>query len=306
METFDNLTINLVEDNLALLNFLMAFLMFGVALDIKLGDLLAVLKSPKKVLIGLSSQVILLPILTLILLWIWQPMVSLGMGLLLIASVPGGNLSNFTVHLAHGNTALSILMTSVITVAAVVITPLVFLSASTIWIQSGVADVPQESLRVPFGKIVEIVTVLLIIPMTLGMFLAHRFPVFVQKIKKAVRWISLFIFLAFIVGALLENHENIRRYMKYIFWLVILHNLLALFFGYQYARRLWGMSKADSRAVSIETGIQNGGLAIILILNFFPDLGGMLLIVAWWGVWDMISALLLGLYWSKFPVGISE
>ena len=302
MDPFADLTIPMVEGNIGIVNFLMAFLMFGVALDIKIQDFQTVIKAPRKVLIGLSSQVILLPILTLILLYFWQPHPSIGLGLLLIASVPGGPLSNFTVHLGHGNTALSVMMTAVVTILAFIITPLVFGSISGLWMMYDTGISEAVSVSIPLPKIVESIIILLLIPLTLGMFLSAKFPDFINKIKKAVRIFSLLIFLTFIAAALYANRTNIMEYMEYFFWIVIVHNVLALILGYQYSRWIWRMDKADCRSISIETGIQNGGLALILIFNFFPEIKGMAIVVAWWGVWDMISAIFLGIYWRKFPI----
>jgi len=299
MDSFEDIRIPVVEDNLMLLNFLMAFMMLSVALDMKWSDFREVLRSPRKVLIGLSSQIILLPILTILLIWVWQPVASIAMGLLLIASVPGGNLSNYTVHMGKGNTALSVMMTTTITIAAVILTPVIFTGLSWLleWLQ--ISGGTGKDLSVPFSKIVETIVILIAIPLALGMSLAHRFPDFVKRIRKPVKIISLGIFLLFIVGALYGNRENISHHIQHVFWLVILHNLAALLIGYQYARRIWRLDVADCKAISIETGIQNGGLALILIFNFFPEVGGMALVAAWWGVWDMISALLLGLWWGR-------
>lgn len=298
MDPFEGVTIAVVEDNLILLNFLMAFIMFGVALDMKWEDFKRVFKFPQKVAIGLSSQLILLPALTFLLVLAWKVEPQIALGLILIGSVPGGNLSNFTVQLGKGNTALSVTMTSIVTITAVLFTPLLFGGWSQLWLYIVEPDLSSSVISVPFLKLLEIIVILIIIPLSLGMTLANTYPKLINKIKKPIRIVSLVIFLAFIIVAMIGNIDNIIEYWEHIIIIVIVHNILALLTGYYYAKKVWHLDIADSKAICLETGIQNGGLALILIFNFFQELPGMMLVVGWWGVWDMVSSLALGAYWS--------
>src|SRR5690606_31229384 len=100
------------------------FLMFGVALDIKLEDFRALFRTPKPILVGLVSQWVLLPLLTFILILIVQPHPGIALGMMMVAACPGGNISNFLVHLSKGNAALSVTLTSITTVLAFIVTPL--------------------------------------------------------------------------------------------------------------------------------------------------------------------------------------
>ena len=126
MHAIDTIVINFNADQMVLLNMCLAFIMFGVALDMKLEDFKFLKTNPSKALIGLCSQLVLLPILTFILIKIFNPPLSVALGMVLIATCPGGNMSNFFVAVAKANVALSITMTTVVTLGATFLTPLNF------------------------------------------------------------------------------------------------------------------------------------------------------------------------------------
>ncbi len=294
MDTLDSIRVNFKPEQLALLNACLAFLMFGVALDLKMENFRYVWKHPKASLVGLTSQLILLPLLTLGLIYVLHPPTSIALGMALVAACPGGNVSNFAVHLSKGNTALSVTLTSVSTVAAIFTTPLVF--SILILLLPG-ADAFARDLAVsPFQMLGSIVQ-LILLPLLAGMLLGHRYPAFTARIRRPIRQLSIVVFMAFIVVAVFANRENILRYLYLIFFIVLAHNGLALLGGYSFAR-LFRLSVQDARAISIETGIQNSGLGLILIFNYFSGMGGMALIAAWWGVWHLVSALLLAAWWG--------
>ncbi len=298
MEAIDSVRINFNPDQLRLLNICLAFLMFGVALDLKPENFRVLFRQPRKPLLGLTSQWVLLPVLTLVLIFTLRPAPSLALGMLLVAACPGGNVSNYAVHLARGNAALSILMTSVSTLAAVVVTPLYFgLLAPLI---PGTEAI-RQSIAVEPGSMVLTIIQLIILPLAAGMALHHYLPRLTGQVRQPVRVLSMLIFVGFVVVALIGNWANLVAYLHIIFLLVFLHNALALAMGYQFAR--WNrLDTADSRAIAIETGIQNSGLGLILIFNFFNGLGGMAIVAAWWGIWHLISAFTLAAWWNARPV----
>lgn len=293
MEDIDQLKINFDESQLFLLNICLAFIMFGISLDLTKEDFLRLIRNPKAAFVGLSSQLILLPILTFGITRIWPMPPSMAMGLIMVASCPGGNISNFAVHLSRGNTALSISMTSFVTMAAVLITPISFgLWASLVpGAESLLTGIDLNPLTM-FKTIAQ----LILIPLFAGMAVRHYFPKTAAVLRKPINTLSLIIFTVIILIALYENGQQMKEYLHLVFWLVLIHNGLALAMGYSWAQ-LWGLSLPDRKAISMETGIQNSGLGLVLIFNFFEGLGGMMLVAAWWGVWDMISSLLLAVYW---------
>lgn len=298
MEQIDNVAINFNADALLFLNVLVAFLMFGVAMDIRVEDFKRLGRAPKVPLVGLLSEYGLLPLITFAMIWLFAPAPSVALGMVLLSVCPGGSTSNYMVHLSGANAALSVLLTSITTLAAAFLTPLFF----ALW--SGYLDLPdslQTAIRVdPLSMVWSIIQVL-VVPLSIGMVVNHKFPALKAKIERPVRTLSLLIFLGFVVGAVASNYQQIVDYLGYIFWIVLVHNALALAGGYGFAK-LWGLAERDARAISIETGIQNTALGLFLIFNFFDGLGGMAIIMAWWGVWHLISG--FGVAWLFRRVGV--
>ena len=283
----DDIRINFDEGQLSLLNLCLGFLMFGVALDIDFSSFKKVLKNPKSLGVGLFSQLIILPLLTLGLIYLLKPHPSLAMGMLLIAACPGGNVSNYAVHISGANTALSVTLTSISTLASALTTPLIFT-----FLQDFLPghDAKQISLSVwqMSGSLIK----LIIFPILLGFAFKKYFSSFTAKILPWIKQLSMLIFLSFVVFALLGNFQNIKSFLYLVFWLVFIHNALALAVGF-YIGKPFGLGLQDRQTIAIETGIQNSGLGLILVFNFFDGLGGMALITAWWGIWHLITSFAL-------------
>ena len=295
MNEMDLVRLNFNPQSLWALNFIIGLVMFGVALDLKVADFKAVLTMPKPVVIGLAGQFLLLPAFTFLLVLAIRPSPSVALGMMLVAACPGGNISNFLTHYARGNTALSITMTAISTAVAIVMTPLNLslwggLNPETAKILRIVALDPLDMLLAVF--------LLLGLPMAVGMWVGHRFPNFVDKAHKPVKIFSLVVFGLFVIGALAANWRYFLDFVGFVVFAVFLHNGLALFTGY-FAARFAGLPERDRRAVSIEVGIQNSALGLILIFNFFDGLGGMAIVTAWWGIWHIISGLTVATLWSR-------
>ncbi|RLD22625.1 MAG: bile acid:sodium symporter family protein, partial [Bacteroidetes bacterium] len=234
------------------------------------------------------------PVITIVLIKLWGPMPSVALGLIMIASCPGGNVSNFAVHLGKGNTALSITLTSIVTLFAILITPLSFSLWSRLLPET---QTILAKIQVDHLSMLRVIGLVLLVPLIAGMLFNRRFAKITARIKRPVRSISLVMFASFIFFAVFANRVNIVKYLQLVFALVIVHNILALGAGYAFAR-LNQRSVKDAKAICMETGVQNAGLGLILILNFFGEYGGMMLVAAFWGVWNLIAALTLGLYWN--------
>ena len=295
MNEMDLVRLNFNPQSLWALNFIIGLVMFGVALDLKVADFKAVLTMPKPVVIGLAGQFLLLPAFTFLLVLAIRPSPSVALGMMLVAACPGGNISNFLTHYARGNTALSITMTAISTAVAIVMTPLNLslwggLNPETAKILRIVALDPLDMLLAVF--------LLLGLPMAVGMWVGHRFPNFVDKAHKPVKIFSLVVFGLFVIGALAANWRYFLDFVGFVVFAVFLHNGLALLTGY-FAARFAGLPERDRRAVSIEVGIQNSALGLILIFNFFDGLGGMAIVTAWWGIWHIISGLTVATLWSR-------
>jgi len=295
MENIDALRINFSPDQLVLLNFCLGFLMFGVALDIKVSDFKQLFKAPKPPIIGLISQLVLLPILTLGLTFLLKVQPSIALGMILIAACPGGNVSNFAVHLSKGNTALSVLMTSISTLAAIFTTPILFGLLSQYVPNTAALG---QSISVDPIEMIQTILKLVVLPLAIGMSINHFYPKLTKRIQSPVKILSMIIFFGIVFFGIKGNWENILTYIDDIFFIVLIHNSLAFMLGFSWAK-LMKMSLADTKAITIETGIQNSGLALIIALNFFSDLGGMALVAAWWGIWHLLSGFLVAMWLGR-------
>lgn len=277
-----------------MLNLCLAIIMFGIALDIKLEDFKKVFIAPKAVFVGLFLQFILLPTSTFLLVWIIQPSPSIALGMILVAACPGGNISNFMTHLSRGNTALSVSLTSIGTILAIVMTPLNLQVWASMYPPT--ANILHE-VRLNLWDVFITIAMLIGIPLLLGMTISNKYPIIAAKISKRVKPFSIFIFATFVVVAFLKNVGAFLEFIHLVIVIVFIHNLAALLLGYNVAR-LFGLSLENRKTLALETGIQNSGLGLILIFGFFQGLGGMAIVAAWWGIWHILSGLAISTYWS--------
>lgn len=309
LEILDNVRLNFSPTGLFALNVTIAFIMFGVALDIKLNHFRDVILKPKSAIVGLISQFFLLPAITFLAILLINPTPTVALGMILIAACPGGNVSNFMSAMARGNVALSVSLTAVSTLAATFMTPLNFALWGKLFINhytSAAAGDYLVPIEIDLIQMVQTVVILLGIPIVAGLLFASYFPKLTLKIKKPIRQLSIIIFIGFVIILLSANFEHFMRFIHLVFIIVLIHNGLALTTGFT-AASIFKLPRTDRRTITIETGIQNSGLALVLMFNpkIFPpelELGGMTIIAAWWGVWHIISGLLLSTIWSKKPL----
>jgi len=298
IEKLDSIQINFDAEALWLVNITLAIIMFGVALDITIADFKSLFKNPRKVLIGILLQFILVPATTLLLVYLLKPQASLALGLMMVAACPGGNVSNFMTKLAKGNTALSVSLTAFATAMALFATPINL----AIWASfyKPTKEILQEVNLNPI-EVTKIVVLILGIPLVVGMFIRKKSPKFATRLSKILKPVSLLILLAFIVVAFYNNLDIFNTYIHHAFYLVFILNSVLYLLGF-YTAKFSKMSFEDQKTLSIETGIQNSGLGLMLVFLFFNGLGGMALIVAFWGIWDIFSGLALAYYWNIISV----
>ncbi|MGW8123652.1 bile acid:sodium symporter family protein [Roseivirga echinicomitans] len=289
MGTLEQVRINFSNDSVGLLNFCLGFIMFGVALNLKKSNFISLINNKKAVLTGLTSQFLLLPAFTFLLILIIKPHPGLALGMILVAACPGGNVSNFYSMIGKGNIALSVTLTAIATVLAAFATPFNF----SFWgnLSPETAEIIQ-SIGLSFTDMFKTVFLILVLPLLLGLIVSSKAPKIAGLVEKPVKVVSFIILLAFIVVATVDNLDVFKNYIHYVVALVLLHNVMALGLGY-FTGKLFRNNEQDCRTISIETGIQNGGLALVLIFNFFDGNGPMALLAAWWGVWDIFSGYLI-------------
>lgn len=285
----DDAVLQFSAGSLTLLNSILAVVMFSIAIDLKPSDFKLLAKAPKPLIVGLASQFVVLPVLTFLLVLATQPQASIALGLILVGACPGGNISNFITHRAGGNAALSVSMTAFATVGAILLTPLNIAFWGSLYGPS--AEILRATAIDPVSIAITI-SLMLILPLVLGVILNTRRPEITARLRGPLQWVSMAIFIGFVAVALASNWALFLAFAGGIAGLVIAHNALGLAGGFLTAT-LAGLSPFDRRAVTIETGIQNSGLGLVLIFGFFGGLGGMAIVAAFWGVWHAISGLVL-------------
>lgn len=294
-ETIDSVVINFNKDSVVLLNICVSFIMFGIALDIQVSDFKRIFLAPKIPLIGLFSEYILLPIITIALIYLFRPPPSFALGMILLSTCPGGSTSNYMVHLSKGNTALSITLTAITTLGAIVLTPLGFTLLTYLFPYT--SDLMQ-TIDVSPWEMMQVIFLIIGVPLILGMICRAQLPKFTARVRPILSTLSMIIFLGFVTIAIINNWANLAAYVHCVFIIVAIHNSLALLSGFSFAR-LMGLNERDARAISIETGIQNTALGLAIAFQFFNGLGGMTMVLAWWGIWHLISGFGLAIFWRR-------
>ncbi len=307
LQQLDPIKINFSASGMFAINIILSFIMFGVALGIKPAEFKNLIKQPKSLILGLISQVVALPFITFILIITLSNYITptVAMGMILVASCPGGNISNFMSSLSKANTELSVGLTAATTLLATITTPFNFAFWGGLYVNfiSKHAKHMLQPLEIDNGQMFETVFILLGIPLVIGIFFSHYFPKITEKLKKPIQILSIVFFIAMVIMAFANNFDLFLKYIFYVFIIVLVHNFLAFVTGFSIAS-IFKLPNADRRTLTIETGIQNSGLGLVLLFNpkIFPPelaLGGMLFITAWWGIWHIVSGLSLSLYWNK-------
>ena len=308
LEMLNHVRLNFSNGNLLFLNISLAFIMFGVALSIRIDEFKNVLYKPKSAIVGYVSQFFVLPALTFLLVLIIRPTPSVALGMILVAACPGGNISNFLSSLAKANTALSVTLTALATLSAIFMTPFNFSFWGGMYVRyyNNRGGEFLRPLEIDVFQIFVTVFIILGIPVILGIFFAKYFPKITQKIVKPIQRLSILFLVVMVVIMLKNNFSQFLSNIHLIFILVLIHNGVALASGFSIAS-IFKLKRKDRRAISIETGIQNSGLALTLMFNpkIFPidfELGGMAVIAAWWGIWHIISGLIMATIWGKKPL----
>ena len=311
LESLSSVTINFGEGGMMIVNIILAFVMFGVALGIKTQTFKDVFRNPKSVIVGLLMQWIGLPAVTFIVCLILNPAITpmVALGMILVACCPGGNISNFISSLSKGNIELSVYMTAVSTAFAPIITPLNFFVWGNLYSQIVSIRAQIPTLHIPFMPMLEQILLLLGVPIVLGLVFAKYFPNATKKITKPAQIISILLFIGMVIVSFSQNFQIIVDNIIYIFFIVLLHNACALSTGYL-GGTLAKLPQRDRRSLTVEVGIQNSGLGLILLVNpaicprevWNSHYGGMLLITAWWGIWHIVSGLTVAYLFRRKPL----
>ena len=315
LQYLDALNINLGAGEMFIVNIILAFVMFGVALGIKPQTFKDVFRNPKSVIMGISLQWVALPAVTFLVAILLNPVITpmVAIGMLLVASCPGGNISNFISSLSKGNIELSVSMTAISTAFAPLVTPFNFWFWGTLYCKYASVHNDIPTLNIPFMDMLHQILLILGVPIVLGMIVSRYLPNLSQKLKKPTSILSILLFICMVIVSLtqvltaLEQRWAVYAGILSALVVVIIHNASALGAGF-YGATLLKASKADRRSLTIETGIQNSGLGLALLFNpaIFPadvwqNNGGMVIITALWGIWHIVSGLTVATLFRRVP-----
>ena len=265
-------------------NYLLMIVMFGMGTTMNLSDFSIVFKRPRDIVIGCLSQFTVMPLLAFLLGKLFGLDNELLVGVILVGTCPGGTASNVITYLSKGDTALSVGMTSVNTLLAPFLTPLL----TYLFLRTTVS----VNTTAMFVSIIQVV----IVPIALGLLINKLFGRITRRVKDALPAVSVTAIGLIVASVVSHNSEKILSTGLIVFAIVILHNLLGYLCGYLIGV-IFRMDMPRKKAVSIEIGMQNSGLATSLAASSFPDMSMATVPGAIFSVWHNISgAVLAGIY----------
>ena len=249
----------------------LAFIMFALGLGLSWDDFVRVAKQPRDFFVGAFSQIIILPIVAFILVKLWPISPELAIGVMIIAAAPGGATSNIITFFAKGDVALSISLTAIISLLCVITIPFIVLTSLNLLKGSNMAE--EISLLDIASKMFLIVT----IPVLLGMLFKKLFSNAASSFEPIAKKISAVLFVLVLLGAILSERNNIISYFSEAGLITFVLNIVMMFIAFYIAKFL-GSGEKQKKAITIECGLQNGTLAIVVATSIFG--GGLYLIPA--------------------------
>ena len=232
-------------------------IMFGMGLSLLKDDFIRILQNPTAVIIGLLSQIILLPIIAYVLISLLEVDTGIAIGIMILAACPGGPTSNLITHLAKGDTGLSVSLTAANSVITIFTIPFVVDFALTHFLDA------SEMIQIDKLKTIIQIFVIVIIPVSIGMALKASKPTFADKMSRPVKIASAVVLFLVIIGLILKKKENLIPYLKQAGLIALALNLATMLIGFV-AAKLAKLNLAQSITISIESGIQNGTMAIAI------------------------------------------
>jgi BASS family bile acid:Na+ symporter len=234
-------------------------IMLGLGLSLTVEDFKRLTKYPKAMTIALFCQMVLLPLLCFGLVIIFNLNPVLAVGLMLLAASPGGATANLYSHLSNGDVALNITLTAVNSVLTLFTLPLLVNLSLDYFLDSG------QYVPIQFKKVVEVFAIVLV-PVTLGMLVKSKVPVFAQRMDKPVKILSALVLLIIIVSVTIREKQVLIDYSGELGLPILLFNVLSMAIGY-YVPQFFKVEKKQAIAIGMEIGIHNGTLAIYIALN---------------------------------------
>lgn len=295
-ETLDSLRIVLDPLGQAGIALALMLVMFGVALGLRVQDFRILAEQPSLYLGGVLAQIVLLPLVTFGLIILISPPPSIALGMIVVACCPGGSVSNLLTYLSRGDIAVSVALTATSSMLAALLTP-----ASTLFWARAYEPTAELLISLDVNPLLFIgqTTLLLALPLAAGMIVAAKMPDFAERIRKRATVTGAAVLGATIVYGIAYFYPILWPAIGLLAGITILHNTVAFATGAVVGMVL---SKQSSirRALTFEIGIQNAGLALIILLAQLKGVGGAAAIAAAWGVWDLIAGGLLAISYNYF------
>lgn len=298
----DDLRIAFDDSSLTTLKIIVGAILFGIALDTPLSSFAAALRRPVVIGIGVVAQFLVLPALTFVLTLMLGVRGSVALGMILVACCPPGNVSNILTYRSGGDVALSVSMTSVGNLLAIVLMPLNF----AFW--GGLHPTGGDLLRrlgdgagrvdLSVGSMLGEIAFVILVPFAVGITIARLWPRAARVGHRVIGPVAFLALGAVIVVGVANNWDIFLHHLGIVLLAVFLHDALALLIGYLIARAA-RLPEASAKAMTFEVGIRNAGLGLLLVFAFFGGLGGMALVAAWWGIWDIIAGLAVAQWWRS-------
>ena len=270
-----------------IINILLGIILFGMGTTLKINDFITVFRRPKEILVGVSAQYIIMPLIAFALATLFSLDAGLTVGLILVGTVPGGTASDVITFLAKGDLALSVSLTAVSTVISPIVTPIITL----ILIGNQIAFNPVDM----FISIVEIV----ILPIGLGLFLNYKFPKFCEELKDYLPTLSSIVIAIIVAGVIGANKEAIISSSLIIMAVIVLQYFIGIGLGFIVAY-LSGMNRKQMITVAIELAFQNSGLSTSLAKTHFPSLTLATVPGALYSVWQNFAGSILAYIFTKY------
>ncbi|MDG9729311.1 bile acid:sodium symporter family protein [Ignatzschineria sp. RMDPL8A] len=275
---------------------LLGIVMLGMGMTLTLGDFREIIRHPLAVIIGVVSQFVIMPLIAYALAKLFALPPAIAVGVILVGACPGGTASNVMTYLARGNTALSVACTSVSTLLAPILTPVVFYLLASEWL--------EVSMSAMFISVIKMV----LFPIAIGVMLRMIFKSSIAKATEVLPLVSVFSIVLIVAAVVSGSKQSIIESGLLIFGVVVLHNGLGYLLGFGVAR-LFKLNFADSKAVSIEVGMQNSGLGAALAKTHFALDPVTAVPSAIFSFWHNISGPILATFWasrSDNPVKTTE
>lgn len=270
-----------------ILNLLLSLVLFTMGTTLKLNNFLDVFKSPKEIIVGISAQYVIMPIIAFALASIFSLDLALTVGLILVGTVPGGTASDVITFLAKGDVALSVSLTAISTLLSPILTPIITL----LIIGNHIPFNPTEM----FISIIQIV----IIPIVIGLLLNYKFPNFCEKLKDYLPALSSIVICLIVAGVVGANKQAIFTSSGIIIIVIILQYFMAMLLGFA-AGYLVGMKKKHMVTIAIEIAFQNSGLSTSLAKTHFPNLAQATVPGALYSVWQNFAGSILAYLFRRY------